>query len=436
MDATHVSSGGKTFTIPTGAYVMHNSAGKFVGYKMAGGEMVSAATMAAATSGQHSYYNKVVKSDGAVKITPQNVGVIAGQQAMKTSEDETYVMHAGHKFVIPAGCTAMYNSLDAFTGYMNSKGVMTNIGVLMAKAGINAAQVGINAGNIGVEEGMKAAQTSMNATYVMYNGQRFVVPVGAKIYYTSNNQFAGYKMIGGETITVDTLMKSATGMHSYYDKKAVATKATKATVTKAAPAKMYIEAKNCTPVSPVADGIPQYDHHGCITGYVVKDSSDGLKNTYVVDNGITYNVPAGSIEAYDAAYNFIGYNLPDGDMISIDEIKASQTAAMHSYYDKATKAVAKKAVVAKKMYIEAKGCTPVSPVADGIPEYNHEGCITGYVVKNSTDVNKLHDTYIEANGQTYNVPAGATEAYDAGYNFIGYNLPNGDMITTEEIKAA
>jgi hypothetical protein len=38
----------------------------------------------------------------------------------------------------------------------------------------------------------------------------------------------------------------------------------------------YNIAKNCTPVSPVADGIPQYNHAGCITGYVVKNSSTGV----------------------------------------------------------------------------------------------------------------------------------------------------------------
>ena len=112
---------------------------------------------------------------------------------------------------------------------------------------------------------------------------------------------------------------------------------------------------------------------------------------------------------------------------------------MHSYYDKdvvvatpAQKAVA----VAAKVYIEAQGCTPVSPVADGIPQYNHAGCITGYVVKNSDGVNKLHNTNVEYEGITYNIPAGATEAYGAGYDFLGYNLPNGEMITAEEIKAA
>jgi hypothetical protein len=181
--------------------------------------------MMAASSGMHSYYNKVSTSDGAVHITPGTVqdgsqGIVAGQAAADTSMDETYVMHAGHRFVIPVGCTAMFNSSDVFTGYMNASGVMVNVGVLMAKAGISAAQVGINAGNVGVDAGKAAATYSMNATYVEYMGQRFMIPVGAQIMYTSNNMFAGYKEIGGETVTVETLMaSSSTGMHSYYDKK-------------------------------------------------------------------------------------------------------------------------------------------------------------------------------------------------------------------------
>ena len=288
---------------------------------------------------------------------------------------------------------------------------------------------------------------------------------------------------------------------------------------------MYIEAANCTPVSPVANGIPQYNHLGCITGYVVKNSNgvNKLHNTNVQYEGITYNIPAGATEAYDAQYNFIGYNLPNGEMITAAEIEASQTASEHSYYDKKVTQVGKIAgktgVIAGKIgmnagkigvkagamaakvsmkdtyvhfmgqkfaipagaqvmwsagqfagykmagniitldtllaaqaknghsyynktvdntdvtkivYDEAANCTPVSPVADGIPQYNHAGCITGYVVKNS----ESKASYVQYEGHTFMVPAGATEAYDGEYNFVGYTLASGEMVSTAEMMAA
>ena len=327
-------------------------------------------------------------------------------------------------------------------------------------------------------------------------------------------------------------------MHSYYDKDVVV--ATPAQKAVAVAAKVYIEAQGCTPVSPVADGIPQYNHAGCITGYVVKNS-DGvnkLHNTNVEYLGVTYNIPAGATEAYGADYDFLGYNLPNGEMITADEIEASQTASEHSYYDKKVTQVGKIAGktgviagkigmkagnigvkagaigmkagnigvkagamaakvsmkdtyvhfmgekfaipagaqvmwsagqfagykmgkniitldtlmtaqakngmhsyynkkvdnsdVTKVVHDEADNCTPVSPVADGIPQYNHAGCITGYVVKNS----ESKDSYVQYEGHTFMVPAGATEAYDGKYNFVGYTLATGEMVSTEEMMAA
>jgi hypothetical protein len=87
-------------------------------------------------------------------------------------------------------------------------------------------------------------------------------------------------------------------------------------------------------------------------------------------------------------------------------------------------------------YDEAKNCTPVSPVANGIPQYDHHGCITGYVVKNSSDGKMIKDTYVQYEGHTFMIPAGATESYDANYNFIGYELENGEVITANEMMVA
>jgi hypothetical protein len=168
---------------------------EFAGYKMAGGNVVTAADlMAAAVSADHSYYNKTVgKTVGVVGVNP---GVIAGQKA----EEETYVMHQGHKFMIPAGATIMYGADNTFAGYMMAGGEMINTATLMAtsegmhsyynkdavtvgmnagKIGIIAGKVGMQAGNIGVKEGMMAAKTSMDATYVEHGGYNFMIPAGA-----------------------------------------------------------------------------------------------------------------------------------------------------------------------------------------------------------------------------------------------------------------
>jgi hypothetical protein len=128
MDATYVNHMGHKFMIPAGAQVMYTG-NQFAGYKMAGGNVVTAASlMAAATSAEHSYYNKTVgKTVGKIatptvgktvgKITTPtvgvvgvNAGIIAGQMAEQESLKETYVMHMGHKFMIPVGAHIMYDS--------------------------------------------------------------------------------------------------------------------------------------------------------------------------------------------------------------------------------------------------------------------------------------------------------------------------------------
>jgi hypothetical protein len=128
MDATYVNHMGHKFMIPAGAQVMYTG-NQFAGYKMAGGNVVTAASlMAAATSAEHSYYDKTVgKTVGKIatptvgktvgKITTPtvgvvgvNAGIIAGQKAEQESLKETYVMHMGHKFMIPVGAHIMYDS--------------------------------------------------------------------------------------------------------------------------------------------------------------------------------------------------------------------------------------------------------------------------------------------------------------------------------------
>jgi len=140
MDATYVNHMGHKFMIPAGAQVIYTG-NQFAGYKMAGGNVVTVATLtAAATSAEHSYYDKTVGKTVGKIATPTvgktvgkiatptvgktvgkiatptvgvvgvNAGIIAGQKAEQESLKETYVMHMGHKFMIPVGAHIMYDS--------------------------------------------------------------------------------------------------------------------------------------------------------------------------------------------------------------------------------------------------------------------------------------------------------------------------------------
>ena len=146
MDATYVEYNGVNYMIPVGAEVMYTTGNVFAGYKMADGTIMSAATLeAAATSSMHSYYDKTVgktvgkivtvgKTVGKIAtptvgvvgtkagIAAAKVGMVAGAGAMYTSEDDTYVMYQGHKFMIPTGAHIMYDSGNQFAGYMMTGG--------------------------------------------------------------------------------------------------------------------------------------------------------------------------------------------------------------------------------------------------------------------------------------------------------------------------
>ena len=136
MDATYVNHMGHKFMIPAGAQVIYTG-NQFAGYKMAVANVVTVATLtAAATSAEHSYYDKTVGNTAGKIATPTvgktvgkiatptvgkiatptvgvvgvNAGIIAGQKAEQESLKETYVMHMGHKFMIPVGAHIMYDS--------------------------------------------------------------------------------------------------------------------------------------------------------------------------------------------------------------------------------------------------------------------------------------------------------------------------------------
>ena len=75
MNETYVMYGGKKIMIPTGAQILYGKGETFAGYSMAGGEMVSAATLMATSTGMHTYYNKDAVTVG---MNAGKIGVIAG----------------------------------------------------------------------------------------------------------------------------------------------------------------------------------------------------------------------------------------------------------------------------------------------------------------------------------------------------------------------
>jgi hypothetical protein len=57
----------------------------------------------------------------------------------------------------------------------------------------------------GVKAGEQAAETSMNDTYVHYEGHVYQIPAGSIEQYNSNNEFTGYMLPSGESITTDMM---------------------------------------------------------------------------------------------------------------------------------------------------------------------------------------------------------------------------------------
>jgi hypothetical protein len=161
--------------------------------------------MMAASSGMHSYYNKVSTTDGAVHITPGTVqdgsqGIVAGQAAADTSMNATYVEYMGQRFMIPVGAQIMYTSNNMFAGYKEIGGETVTVETLMASSstgmhsyydkkvttvGKVAGTTGVIAGKIGQNAGAKAAEVSMKATYYKYMGHKFTIPAGAQVMWSA-----------------------------------------------------------------------------------------------------------------------------------------------------------------------------------------------------------------------------------------------------------
>jgi len=228
---------------------------------MAGGEMITVATLMATSQGMHSYYNKDAVT----------VGMKAGK-----------------------------------------------IGVIAGKIGMKAGKVGVVAGIIGEKEGMMAAKTSMDATYVEYNGVNYMIPVGTEVMYTTGNVFAGYKMADGTIMSAATLEAAATSsMHSYYDKTVGKTVGKIVTVGKtvgkiATPTVGKTVGKIATPTVGVVGtkaGIAAAKVGMVAGGGVTYTSED---DTYVMYQGHKFMIPTGAHIMYDSGNQFAGYMMTGG----------------------------------------------------------------------------------------------------------------------------
>ena len=122
----------------------------------------------------------------------------------------------------------------------------------------------------------------------------------------------------------------------------------------------YNTAANCTPVSPVPHGIPQYDHAGCITGYVVKNSKDGVKTSGMNFYSGPTTTESGS-EIFDHMGNVTGYLQGAGDERMLMSGHGLQGSVQ--YY----------------------GAGSVSAHNMGIPTYDASGKLSGAMVGVATD---------------------------------------------------
>lgn len=241
--------------------------------------------MIAAAAESHSYYDKMMTTVGVnagqigvtagqvgvtagqVGVTAGQIGVNAGAAAAATSEADSYVHYGGHVFQVPAGAIESYNTANVFTGYTLPSGQVISVDDMMKAA--QYSQVGIAAGQA-------AAAESMEATHVMSGGMMYTIPVGAEAQYNSMGDLTGYfsatAISGGSPVY--EMLNGVNTMTGYSYPIAMMTgEAADASVTVATAATAASAATNCNSVSPVANGIAQYNHHGCITGYVVKNSN-------------------------------------------------------------------------------------------------------------------------------------------------------------------
>lgn len=129
---------------------------------------------------------------------------------------------------------------------------------------------------VGIVAGQAAAAESMEATHVMSGGNMYTIPVGAEAQYNSMGALTGYysaTAISGGSAVYEMINGVHTMTGYSYPIAMMTAEAADASVSVATAAVTASTATGCNNVSPVANGIPQYNHHGCITGYVVKNSN-------------------------------------------------------------------------------------------------------------------------------------------------------------------
>jgi hypothetical protein len=434
MNATYVENDGINYRLPMGAEVIYGTGNVFAGYKTMEGRVVSAATLTAATTtAMHSYYDNVatVAPVAAVAtvgpVATPTVGVIATPTVGKMYANHTVGVIATP--TVGAISTPTVGAISTPTFGVVGMGGMGQM-YYDKKAGKMVGVVGVNAGvaaaKVGMMAGKGAMYTSEDETYVMLSGHKFMIPTGAHIMYDSEHNFAGYMMTGGQMITVDTMMRTSTDdIHSYYDKTVGAI----ATPTGMVKTTVAINT-SCTPVSPVANGIPQYSHDGCLTGYVVKNSATPIGCTSVspVANGFPQYNHAGCIEGY-VVKNSAGM-ITFYEDISVATMKAASTG-MHSYYAKTVGATVGAIATPTVGKIATPTVGVIATPTIGVVGVN-TGVNAGMMAKKVSEA----DSYVLYQGHHFMVPAGASEEYNVENVFMGYKLPNGEMVTVDEMMTA
>jgi hypothetical protein len=141
-------------------------------------------------------------------------------------------------------------------------------------------------------------------------------------------------------------------------------------------------------------------------------------------------IPAGSSEEYNAEKVFMGYRLPSGEMVTVDQMMTAAAEDNHSYYDKTVGATVGKTVGA----IPTVGKIPtvgVVGVKTGVTA-GKVGVIAGKVGVTAGNIGvkegmkaastSMKDTYVHLNGQVLRIPTGAVEQYNNQNEFIGYAM--------------
>jgi hypothetical protein len=114
----------------------------------------------------------------------------------------------------------------------------------------------------------------------MQGDNMYTIPAGAHAEYNTNGQFSGYftssAMQGGIAEYNDINgVNTITGYHVPLNMLSPTSVSSGSMMGGSSSSMSGGESvsSNCNPVSPVPNGIPQYNHHGCITGYVLKNSN-------------------------------------------------------------------------------------------------------------------------------------------------------------------